>query len=108
MPTVVFLGPGSGADKTRATRTSVDVPNGGALVDVCDEAGAPIPFSCRTASCATCRVVVLTGAELLAPAHEEEATLLAFIKATPDERLACQATLLPGPGLVTLRSKPLK
>jgi ferredoxin len=97
MPRIVFMG-------TEGESREVDAPAGGALVDLCDEHDAPIPFSCRSASCGTCRLVVLEGAHLLAEAEDEELEVLdAFGQAPPDRRLACQAKLLAGPGLVRVR-----
>ena len=98
MPRIQFIGlEGEVAEK--------DVPAGGALVDLCDELNAPIPFSCRSASCGTCRLVVVEGANLLAEAEDEELQVLdAFGQAPPERRLACQARLLAGPGLVRVRA----
>src|SRR5262249_17940488 len=69
VPRIEFVASAVGAKKT------VDVPEGGALVDVCDEYLAPVPFSCRSASCATCHIEVLEGAELLEPPEAEERVL---------------------------------
>lgn len=82
----------------------VEAPDGGALVDVCDAHYAPIPFSCRSATCGTCHVVVVEGAEHLEPPNEAEAELLDVLRGPPKSRLACQAVLKPGTGLVRLRS----
>jgi ferredoxin len=76
---------------------------GDALVDVCDEARAPVSFSCRSASCGTCRVEVLEGAELLTVASREEREVLELFDARPTERLACQARLACGEGRLSLR-----
>src|SRR5277367_325965 len=98
MPRIVFMG---NAGEVR----EADVPGGGALVDLCDEHDAPIPFSCRSASCGTCRLVVLEGAHLLAEAEDEELQVLdAFGQGPPDRRLACQAKLLAGGGVVRVRA----
>lgn len=97
MPTVILSG---GGHAVRA-----EAPEGGALVDLCDASIAPIPFSCRGATCGTCRVTVVAGAELLAPPNADEAALLATLGADGTERLACQARVLPGPGRVELRAK---
>jgi ferredoxin len=75
----------------------------GPLVDICDDARAPIDFSCRSASCGTCLVEVLTGADLLAPPAPDEREVLHIFDAPPTHRLACQAIVQPGPGLVQLR-----
>jgi ferredoxin len=88
MPRVVFIG-------LEGETCEVDAPGGSALVDLCDTANAPIPFSCRSASCGTCRLVVLEGPHLLAEAEDDELQVLdAFGQGPPDRRLACQAKLL--------------
>ncbi len=97
MPRVVFISEDS-------AELGVDVPAGGCLVDVCDAKDAPVPFSCRSASCGTCRVVVLEGAELLLEAEDEELDVLdAFGARPPRQRLACQARLVPGAGMLRVR-----
>jgi ferredoxin len=75
----------------------IDAREGAALVDLCDAHQAPIPFSCRSASCGTCRVHVLEGAmDLLPPAEDELDLLDVFNLKPPHVRLACQAKLRPG------------
>lgn len=76
--------------------------SGGRLIDACDDARAPIAFSCRSASCGTCRVAVLAGAELLEPPGADELEVLAIFAAAAAERLACQAVVRPGAGLIRL------
>lgn len=80
----------------------LDAPEGGRLLDLCDEARAPIPFSCRSASCGTCRVRVLAGASLLAPPSRDERETLSLFDAPLDVRLACVALVEPREGLVRL------
>ncbi len=101
MPKIEFLGNSIGPAKT------VDVEKGGELVDICDQAFAPIPFSCRSASCGTCHIEILEGEELLAPAEEQEEELLDILGSGGDgsTRLACQARVKPGPGLLRIRAK---
>ena len=98
MPTVEFLGNEFGPTRR------VEIPAGGALVDVCDDTHAPVPFSCRSASCGTCRVEVLTGGALLEPPGRAELEVLEIFESTETHRLACQAKVRCGPGLITLRS----
>lgn len=98
MPTLEFLANAVGRLKR------VEAPDGGELVDICDEYLAPIPFSCRSASCGTCHVQVLEGAELLEPPSPEEAELLSLLGGEGQHRLACQARVRPGPGVVRLRA----
>jgi ferredoxin len=78
----------------------------GPLVDVCDEARSPVLFSCRAGTCGTCRVEVLAGGDWLEPPTLHEADGLRRL-ADPDaplpQRLACQAVVRAGPGLVRLR-----
>jgi ferredoxin len=78
------------------------VVDGGRLLDACDDARAPVAFSCRSASCGTCRVEVLAGADLLEPPGPDELEVLAIFAASPAERLACQAIVRPGDGLIRL------
>ncbi|MGO8997801.1 MAG: 2Fe-2S iron-sulfur cluster-binding protein [Polyangiaceae bacterium] len=98
MPTVVFE-----REKGKSGKpVIVVVPEGGALVDTCDDNNAPVPFSCKSASCGTCRIEILEGAdELLPPADEELDVLDLFHMEAPGYRLACQAKMKPG--LATLR-----
>lgn len=74
----------------------IDAPPGAALVDLCDEHLAPIPFNCRSASCGTCRIHVLEGADQLLPPAQDELDLLdVFNHEPPRVRLTCQAKLAP-------------
>jgi len=98
VPTIEFLGNGFRAAKR------VEAPEGGALVDICDEHLAPVPFSCRSASCGTCHVEVLEGAALFEPPEPPEQELLDLIGGQGTSRLACQAHLRSGSGLIRLRA----
>ncbi len=98
MATVVFMSE-SGKEAVR-----VEAGPGDALVDLCDQSKSPVPFSCRSASCGTCRIVVDVGAdELEAPKDEELDVLDAFGNKPPRMRLACQAKLAANAKLVQLR-----
>ena len=86
---------------------TVDAPDGGALVDLCDDNATPVPFSCRSASCGTCRVIVLEGADQLLPPEDEELDILDIFGDDPKvRRLACQAKMRPGLGVVRIRPVP--
>lgn len=98
MPKIEFLASIAGSAK------ETEAPQGGPLLDICDDALAPIPFSCRSASCATCHVEVLAGGELMEPPEEAEQDLLDIVGGPPGSRLACQVIVKPGPGLIKLRS----
>jgi ferredoxin len=97
MPTIEFEGAGLARDKI------TEAPNGGALVDIADQVLAPIPFSCRSASCGTCHIRILEGATLLEPPNEQEADLLDLLDGPADSRLACQAVVKAGPGFIRIR-----
>jgi 2Fe-2S ferredoxin len=100
MPTVTFESLNGSVKKT------IDAPKGGSLADLCDDHGAPIPFSCRSASCATCQVEVLEGEASLLPPEDEELDVLEAISAQPPRyRLACCAKLKPGVGTVRIRAQ---
>jgi ferredoxin len=82
----------------------VEAPAGAALVDLCDEQNAPVPFSCRSASCGTCRIDVLEGGELLEPPRDEELDILDIFGDDPKRRrLCCQARAGQGEGRVRVR-----
>lgn len=86
---------------------SVEAPSGAALIDLCDECSAPVPFSCRSACCGTCRVSVLEGGELLEPPREDELEVLdAFGDDPANVRLACQARLRTSAGQLRVRPAP--
>ena len=114
MPTVVFE-PAAPSAQDRASSSrerrpthepaalTVSAPDGGALADVCDDAGAPVPFSCRGANCGTCRIVVLEGASELTAPDAEETRILELFAAAPTHRLACCVKMLPGLKVVRVR-----
>jgi ferredoxin len=97
VPTIVF-------ESLQGANMVVDAPDGARLIDLCDERSAPVPFSCRSASCGTCRIDVLAGAALLEPPGDEELDVLDAFGDSPDERrLACQARVKAGPGVLRVR-----
>jgi adenylate cyclase len=94
MPTIAF----------ERTGFVVDVPDGGRVLDLCDDhPRAGIPFSCRDANCGTCRVEVLEGEPLCEPPDEDERALLEHLGNRPRMRLGCQLVLKAGDGRVRLR-----
>ena len=73
----------------------VDVSPGTALVDVCDEhPDAEVPFSCRSASCGTCRCRVLSGMAALSKPEDDELDVLEVFGDGDDVRLCCQIKLI--------------
>jgi ferredoxin len=104
MPTVIIEHP-----TDHRFDLTVLVPEGGALVDTCDDHTAPIPFSCKSASCGSCLIAILEGASELLPAAKDELDVLDLFfepQATHPHRLACQAQMKPG--LVTLRVRAVQ
>jgi len=100
MPTVTF------ESSDGAQKKTVDAPGGGAIADIIDDNAAPIPFSCRSASCATCHIEVLQGADAFLPPEDEEQDVLDAIASQPPRfRLACCAKLKAGPGVVVVRAQ---
>jgi 2Fe-2S ferredoxin len=100
MPEITFESSDGSKKKT------VNAPSGGALADLCDDNAAPIPFSCRSASCATCHIEVIEGQEALLPPETDELDVLdAVCSAPPRFRLACCAKLKPGAGRVIVRAQ---
>ncbi|MGA3123316.1 MAG: 2Fe-2S iron-sulfur cluster-binding protein [Polyangiaceae bacterium] len=98
MPIVVF-------ESSHQAPLEVNAPDGGRLLDLCDEWSAPVPFGCRSASCGTCRIHVLEGADLLQPPAESETDLLTLMGDSPARhRLACQALLRRGSGRLRVRA----
>jgi ferredoxin len=59
--------------------------------------GQSIQYLCMSGSCRMCRVRIVSGGEHLEPAHPAETE-----RCGPDARLACQAILLPGDGVVVV------
>ncbi len=98
MPRIEFEASGAGRHKV------VDRPEGGDLLDICDDILAPIPFSCRSATCATCEVEVLEGIECFEPPNDDEEDLLQILGGRARHRIACQARVRAGDGLIRLRA----
>jgi ferredoxin len=99
MPRVEFL------ESLAGPAATIDLPDGGELRDACDEAAAPVPFSCRSTSCGTCRIDVLEGIDLLDDVGEDERGVLTVFGDDPRKRrLACTAKVKAGPGVVRVRA----
>lgn len=96
MPTVEF-------DAPPRPLLSLQVEDEARILDVCDTHATPVPFSCRGASCGTCQVEMLQGADQFLPAEDEELDLLEAIGCDPKVRLACCCKLRPGATLVRMR-----
>ena len=72
----------------------VEVAAGSQLVDVTDEhSTAEVPYSCRSASCGTCRVEVVEGMEGLNEPDDDELDVLDIFGNEKNVRLCCQIGL---------------
>lgn len=90
-----------------AETLTVPVPDGGPLIDICDDTRCAVPFSCRGANCGTCRVDILEGGAELLPAEDEELDVLdLFGDDATKRRLACQAKMRPGMATLRIRAVP--
>lgn len=86
---------------------AMDVAPGTLLMDACERLGADVEFSCRAASCSTCRVEVLAGADLLAPAEAWEQELLRALGNPAATRFCCSTRLANDARTGTVRLLPL-
>lgn len=92
----------AGRPSTRSVTVVAHMPEGGRLLDACDETRAPVSFSCRSATCGTCLVRVEVGGELLEPPGREETELLGALSLARTHRLACKAVARAEPGTLIL------
>ena len=74
----------------------VDAQPGEAIMDITDmHPAAEVPYSCRAATCGTCRVQVLEGGDALSTPDTYELEVLEIFGDTPDKvRLSCQTRLI--------------
>ena len=80
MPKVVFKSDGK----------EVEVPAGTPLVQVAEDSGASIAFSCKAGGGVSCMINVNKGLENLGEKTENEKATLEGFGAKPNQRLACQ------------------
>ncbi len=81
-----------------------EIRPGDRLVDVTDaHPAADVPYSCRSASCGTCRVEVLEGLDAMAEAEDDEREVLEVFCEEPHVRLCCQLRLERDTDRVVLR-----
>lgn len=74
------------------SRLEVQVAAGTTLLEAARAAGLPMGCSCRgEAACGACRVQVLEGERALSQPGERESRRLHRMRASPGERLACEA-----------------
>jgi ferredoxin len=74
-------------------KLSLDVKEGYALIDMCEEHDTSILFGCRDGACGACMIRVLEGADKISPMQDDERDFLETMAAHPNERLACQCRI---------------
>jgi ferredoxin len=75
---------------------TVTVPAGTRLIEVSEQVGAGITYSCREGECGTCMMRIVSGMENLAQRSVLEDKVLQENLAGRNNRLACQAQVLGG------------
>lgn len=63
------------------------------LIELCDNEITDLNFMCRKASCATCLIEVIEGAENINPVTGQEKIVLSMVSDNANARLACQVRL---------------
>jgi ferredoxin len=93
------------AESSAGRVVELEAPPEASLADLWATHDLPIPFSCRSASCGTCRIEVVEGADqLVPPAADELYVLDAFDAVPPRIRLTCQARLGGGATQIRVRA----
>lgn len=69
---------------------TIDVAEGYALIDMCEDHDTSILFGCRDGACGACMVRVLEGADHISKMGDDEKDFLETMAAEANERLACQ------------------
>ena len=86
------------------TGYETEVTPGSAFIDVTDEhPKSGVPYSCRSASCGTCRVEVVEGADAMAAPEDDELEVLEIFGDEPGVRLCCQLRMAKDTEKVVLR-----
>lgn len=83
MPKVTFKSDGK----------EVEVPSGSQLVQVAEDNGASIAFSCKAGVCVSCLTNVNKGLENMNEKTENEKATLEGFGGKPNQRLACQVVV---------------
>lgn len=75
---------------------TVEVPDGSDIVQVAEDNGASIAFSCKAGVCVSCLSNINKGMENLNEKTENEKATLEGFGAKPNQRLACQCKIMRG------------
>ena len=69
---------------------TIDIPEGVALIDMCEDYDTSILFGCRDGACGACMIRITKGAEYVSKMEDNERDFLETMAAEENERLACQ------------------
>ncbi len=69
---------------------TIEVDDGYALIDMCEDHDTSILFGCRDGACGACMVRVTKGSEHISKMQDSERDFLETMAAAENERLACQ------------------
>jgi len=72
----------------------IEIPDGSKLDEL--EGKSTVLFACKSASCGSCLVRVVEGAENLEQPNEQEKIGLEAFATQPNQRLCCQAKIRKG------------
>ena len=75
-------------------KKTLEVNEGDALIDVCEDVETSILFGCRDGACGACMIQVLENPQNLSPMEDHERDFLETMAAREGERLACQCRVL--------------
>ena len=74
----------------KSDNKTVEVPNGTPMVQIAEDNGASIAFSCKAGVCVSCLSNINKGMENLGSMTDNEKATLEGFGAKPNQRLACQ------------------
>ena len=74
----------------KSDNKTVEVPNGTPMVQIAEDNGASIAFSCKAGVCVSCLSNINKGMKNLGPMTDNEKATLEGFGAKPNQRLACQ------------------
>ena len=80
----------------KSDNKTVDVPDGSDIVQVAEDNGVSIAFSCKAGVCVSCLSNINRGLENLNEKTENEKATLEGFGAKPNQRLACQCKIMKG------------
>lgn len=69
---------------------TIEMKEGQALIDMCEEHDTSILFGCRDGACGACMIKILKGSENISKMEDSERDFLETMAAEETERLGCQ------------------